>query len=245
MKTQSLSLLAIILLSSSILFAASTSAQTVNVGVSKGETFTYSYNLIWTSTDPSATPPTDLVDYNNTQEIQFKITSVSGPEIGVDFIRIFKNGTQTVQSGSIDVQSGSTTVPFGFLIIGSNLNKNDRVYPEGGYQTITDTVTRSYASGQRETNVLGSQDSSGGTTIYFDKIKGVAVEHSYEIPSTSGIYSISSTERMVNTNPDVWTVIPEFPSITVLMILLLAIPILLVAYKKKTLSNNKFAVFRK
>jgi hypothetical protein len=182
------------------------------------------------------------VDYNNTKEIQFKITSVSGSQIGVDFIRIFMNGTKIIQSGLINVDSGIVTVPFGFLIIGANLNKDQRVYPSGGYQTITDTVMRSYASGQRETNVLGSGDSSGGTTIYFDKIRGIAVEYSYEIRSTLGVYTVSSTERMVNTNAEVWSVIPEFPSTAFLMLLLIAIPIVLVAYKKKGLSNSKFTI---
>jgi hypothetical protein len=241
MKNQSLSILAIILISSSLLLTTA-SAQTVIPGVSNGEIFTYNYNIIWASTDPSAIPPTDLVDYNNTKEIQFKITSVSGSQIGVDFIRIFMNGTKIIQSGLINVDSGIVTVPFGFLIIGANLNKDQRVYPSGGYQTITDTVMRSYASGQRETNVLGSGDSSGGTTIYFDKIRGIAVEYSYEIRSTLGVYTVSSTERMVNTNAEVWSVIPEFPSTAFLMLLLIAIPIVLVAYKKKGLSNSKFTI---
>jgi hypothetical protein len=238
MKKQSSSILAIILVCSSLLLTT-VSAQTVLPGVTNGEIFTYSYNIIWTSTDQSATPPADLVDYNNTQEIQFKITSVSGSQIGVDFIRIFKNGTQTTQSGSIDVQSGITTVPFGFLIIGSNLNKNDKVYPDGGYQTIIDTETRTYSTGQRETNVISGEDSSGGTSIYFDKVKGVAVEYSYEIRSYSGDFSISSTEKMVNTNSDIWTA-PEFPIYYVLLILsvvIVVVIVLLMIMRKRKQSN--------
>ena len=148
MKNKMISLIIIVLLSSSMFLAATrtASAQTVVPGVSKGEIFDYSYSLIWTSTDPSATPPSDLVEYNNTQKIEFKITDVSGSEISVDFIRIFNNGTQTVQSGSINVESGTVTVPYGFLIVGANLNKNQQVYPTGGHQVITDTVMRSYAS---------------------------------------------------------------------------------------------------
>jgi hypothetical protein len=247
MKTKMKSLIIIALLSFTMLLAAtsSASAQTVVPGVSKGETFDYSYSLIWTSTDASATPPSDLVEYNNTQRIEFRITDVSGSEISVDFIRIFSNGTQTVQSGSINVESGTVTVPYGFLIVGANLNKGQQVYPTGGHQVITDTVMRSYASGQRETNVISGGDSSDSTTINFDKIKGIAVNYSNEIQDTSGGYTIVSTESLTNTNSDAWAVIPEFPSMAVLMALLIAIPIVLVVYKKKTLSNHKFVVLPK
>lgn len=222
MKNTLISLIAIVFLSSSIFLAAisDASGQSVVAGVSKNETFDYSYSLIWTSTDTSATPPNDLVEYNNTQKIEFRITDISGAKISVDFIRLFANGTQTVQSGSTDIESGMVTVPYGFLIIGANLTKGQRVYPSGGYQIITDTVIRTYPSDQRETNVISGEDSSEKTTIYFDKIKGIAVDYSYEIRETSGEHNIVSTERLINTNSNDWAVpIPEFPECIILLIL--------------------------
>ena len=204
MRTNRLTILVIGLLFTSI-FAATVSAQTVTVGVSKGETFDYSYSIIWTSTDPSATPPSDLVEYNNTQKFQFKINDISGPTLNVDVIRLFNNGSQKVESGTINVENGLVTVPYGFLIVGANLAKGQQVYPNGGHQTITDTVTRSYPNGQRETNVISGQDSEQKTVIYFDKIKGITVDYSYTIYETSGSYSIVSTEQLINTNSDVWT----------------------------------------
>jgi hypothetical protein len=244
MKNKLISLIIIVLISSSIILATTrtASAQSVSAGVSKDETFEYSYSLIWTSTDTSATPPNDLMEYNNTQKIEFKITDISGAKISLDFIRLFTNGTQTVQSGSINIESGTVTVPYGFLIVGANLSKNQQVYPTGGHQFITDTVTRSYASGQRETNVISGEDSSEKTTIEFDKIKGIAVDYSYEIRETSGENQIVSTERLTNTNSDVWSVIPE-PSktdsgfdvylVVVAVVLVLAGSTALLLYKRK------------
>ena len=244
MKNKLISLIIIVLISSSIILATTrtASAQSVSAGVSKDETFEYSYSLIWTSTDTSATPPNDLVEYNTTQKIEFKITDISGAKISVDFIRLFTNGTQTVQSGSINIESGTVTVPYGFLIVGANLSKNQQVYPTGGHQFITDTVTRSYASGQRETNVISGEDSSEKTAIYFDKIKGIAVDYSYEIRETSGENQIVSTERLTNTNSDVWSVIPE-PSktdsgfdvylVVVAVVLVLVGSTALLLYKRK------------
>jgi len=205
MRIKRLSLLAVILCLSILSTTATrVSAQTIFPGVSKGEVFDYSYSLIWASTNPSATPPSDLVEYNNTQQIQFKITGVSGSTLNVDFIRHFKNGSQTIQSGTINLENGQTTVPYGFLIIGSNLAKNQQVYPNGGHVVITDTVTRSYSTGQRETNLISGGDATSKTSTYYDKVKGIAVEYSYEIDSFSNSYSVVSTERMVNTNSDVW-----------------------------------------
>lgn len=236
MKNRLISLLVIVLLSSSIFLAATrtASAQTVVAGVYKGETFDYSYSLLWNSANPSATPPNDLLEYNNTQKIQFRITNVSGSNISLDFIRTFKNGTQSVQSGSVSVESGTVTVPYGFLIVGANLTKNQKIYPTGGHQIITDTVMRSYPTGQRETNVVSGGDTSDMTVIYFDKIKGIAVDYSYEIHETSGGYNIVSTERLVNTNADVWTVaVPELPIIIIPLIAMIAVSLMLVAQKKR------------
>ncbi|MCW3984670.1 MAG: hypothetical protein NWE96_11885 [Candidatus Bathyarchaeota archaeon] len=180
--------------------------------MSKGETFDYSYILIWTTTDPSATPPTELVEYNRTQLIQFKITDVSGSVLSVDFVRKFQNGTQTTQSGTINIETGQITLPYGFLIIGSNLAKNQQVYPNGGHQIIADTIKRSYPTGERDTNLIGGEDTTTKTTIYFDKIKGIAVDYTYTIYSSSNGHVVNSTERMVNTNSAVWIAAPPPPT---------------------------------
>ena len=245
MKNKLISLTIIILLSSAIFLAATsiTSAQSVVAGVSKGETFEYSYSLLWTSTDSSPTPPSDLVEYNNTQKIQFKITNVEGSDISVDFIRIFNNGTQTVESGSIDIESGTVSVPYGFLIIGANLNKNQQVYPTGGHQVITDTVTRSFAGVQREINVISSEDSTEKTTIDFDRAKGVALDYLFEIRETSGNDNIVSTETLTNTNSNDWGVASStlpLPLIAI-VIVIVAIVIVVVAitvFRKKQKPNT-------
>ena len=244
MKNKMISLIIIMLLSSAIFLATTSiaSAQSVVAGVSKGETFDYSYNLIWTSTDPLATPPKDLVEYNNTQKIQFKITNVEGSDITIDFMRLFNNGTQTVESGSIDIESGTVSVPYGFLIVGANLNKNQQVYPTGGHQVITDTVTRSFAGVQRETNVISSEDSSQKTTIDFDRAKGVALDYLFEIRETSGNYNIVSTEKLTNTNSNDWAAASSPLSLPVIAIVIVIIAIVIVAvaivFRKKQKPNT-------
>ena len=239
MKNKLLSLLIIIFLSSAIFLEinASASAQTVVAGVSKGETFDYSYSLLWASSDPSAIPPSDYLELNNTKQIQFRITNVSGSNISVDYIRNFENGTQSVESGSVNIASGTVTIPYGFLMISANLSKNQGIYPSGGHQVITDTVMRSYPSGQRETNVVIGGDTSSKTVTDFDKIKGIAVDYTYEIYETSGNYNSTTTEKLVNTNSDVWSVIPEFPLFVIPLLLIIASSLMIVVIKKRKLSS--------
>jgi hypothetical protein len=193
-----------------MIFLSSASAPTV--GVSKGETFDYSYNIAWTSTNPSATPPSDALEYNNTQKVQLTITNVQGSIISVDVTSSFKNGSQKTVSGTIDIENSGYTVPFGFLIVGANIAKGQPIYPAGG-QLVTDTVSRSYPSGQRETNLISAQNSDEKVTTYFDKIKGVAVDYSHTMYETaSDGSSITSTEQLVCTNSDVWTSTSYHPS---------------------------------
>jgi hypothetical protein len=196
--------LALLLIFSILISTDVASAQGITAGVSKGETFDYTYSLIWTPSDSSATPPQHLVEQNNTQQIQFKITDVSGALLTVDLIRHFKNGSQFVESGTIDLASGTASVPYGFLIVGSNLNKDQRIYPTGEYQIINDTVMRSYPAGQREINIFTVEEAGYENALYFDRIKGVAVDYSFTLSYTAFDYSVTSTEKMVNTNSDVW-----------------------------------------
>ena len=78
-----------------------------------------------------------------------------------------------------------------------------------------------------------------------DKMKGIAVDYSYEIRETSGDFTIVSTERLTNTNSDVWSVtptasvtpVPEFPLFVVPLLLIVATSMLLVAIKKRKSSS--------
>ena len=187
-------------------------AQPVDVGVSKGETFDYSYNLLWSSTDPTATIPSDYVQLNNTQAIQFTITDISGSKISMEKTNIFKNGTQTKESGFVDINTGDIKINYGTIIVGSNLNAGDKLYPSGGHAIINDTTTRAYPSGPRETNhyisETGDQNNLVKVELYFDKQKGVAVNYYFESHETSDGYTATTQETLTNTNSNVWMVAP-------------------------------------
>lgn len=65
-----------------------TLAQTAAVGVSKGETFDYSYTATWNSTNPAASAPSIFSEYQNIQSVQLKVIDVSGAVLTLDVTKI-------------------------------------------------------------------------------------------------------------------------------------------------------------
>ncbi len=185
-------------------------AQTANVGVAKGETFDYSYSLQWSSTDPTAVMPSTYAELNNTQTIQFTVTDISNAQINLGKTTTFKNGTQTSENGYINLNTGDIEINYGTVIVGSGLKVGDKLYPAGGHSIINSTTTRTYPSGQRETNYYftqtGTPDNLVKLEIYYDKLVGAAVNYYWESTETSNNYTTSTTETLTSTNANVWAV---------------------------------------
>jgi hypothetical protein len=239
-KTLTISLLLLCLLA--FTSTQTTFAQTATVGVGAGNTFNYNYVLTWESTDPTATMPNEITQLQDVKSIQLKINSVEGTRINLDSIKQFKNGQENIQNGNIDVNLQVLEVPYSNLIIRANANPGEKVYPLGGRPILNETSTRTYSIGQVETiHYISTETLESGsqkTEIFYDRANGVALEATIVSKETSGSY-VSTTTVTLTLNS--W-VIPEFPSTAFLMLLLIAIPIVLVAYKKRGLSNHKFTI---
>lgn len=211
--------------------------QTVTVGVKPGDTFNYSYQINWDSTDPAATVPAQYEELNTTQFIRITVITVSGSLINVDFTRHFINGTEQTQNGNIDVNTQILEIPYSLLIIRANASPGEKIYPAGGHATLNETATRTYSIGQIKTIRYVSPDITGSnsekTEIYFDRANGVGLEYNFGSQETSGSYVTTTKETLMITS---W-VIPEFPSTVVFMLLLIVIPIVLIAYKKKAFKS--------
>jgi hypothetical protein len=222
------------------------SAQSATPGVTAGDVFQYSYTATWNSTKTNEPVPSNIADLIQTQSFQIKIIGVTGTTVNAETTTRYKDGTTKTETGTVNVQSGDIHLPFGNLIIGANLNPNDKIYPSWEQDFINQTVTRNYQSGSRETNQrlveTNTENAYEKTEVYYDKARGIAIESYFERRDIYPSQTQTFTETITNTNSEVWSVIPEFPSTAVLMLLLIAIPIVLVAYKKKGLSNSKFAV---
>ena len=207
-------------------------AQTVTVGVAPGNTFNYTYKINWGSTDPSATVPSEYVRLNQTQYIRLNIVSVDGTQINVDFTRHFTDGTEDTQNGNININTQVLEIPYSVMIIRAGANSGEKIYPVGGHATLNETAARSYSIGQVETIRYVSPETTGPnserTEIFYDKANGVGLEYNFVSSETSGSYVTTTTETLMITS---WT-IPEFPSVLLLLVSVIAISILIVAVKK-------------
>jgi len=215
MKARLTTLITIVL--AILAFTVAVSAGTVTVGVSKDQTFDYSYQILWSSTDANAVTPSNYIKLNNTQTIELTITDVSGTKLSIEKTNLLKDGTQSKVDGYVDVNTGTIEIAFGSLIVSANLNAGNLLYPSGGHAIVNDASFRSYSVGQREINHVIFQtnepDYTDKVEIYFDKLTGVAVSYSYDSTTTSNGFTATTQETLTCTNTDTWMTAP-IPSYT-------------------------------
>lgn len=200
------------------------SAQTRTVGVFVGNNFSYNATVFWRSNDTSATPPSDLVEANNTQWLNFTVTDISGTNITAQITGLYKNGTEaTPIDGWKDVNTGSGNLTMFF--ISANLASGDLVYTSST-ATINETVSRTYSGVERETNHLNMIIPDGtqttGVDIYWDKSTGVLVEMLQETTNQTGTYTTTTSEDLQIISSDLW-IVPEFPTWTPALLMLVAL----------------------
>lgn len=213
------------------------SAQTATPGVLVGDVFKYDYKLAWSSTDSSILVPDGYLELNNTESLQIKVDKVSGSVLTLQVTYIFKNGSSTYETGQIDINRDMSEVPFGFFFIRANVSLGELIYPMGiGKATLNNTNVRTYAGEQREINQFTTQSGSAENmqeiNIYYDKIRGVAVEYTNEISQTTDDQTVTTLESLTLTNPDQLT-IPEFPQALPLLAVIIGITGIIAMKRKK------------
>jgi len=211
------------------------------VGVSKGDEFEYKMYAVFNS-DFLDTPPSDLVELNQTQWLRVTVTDVSGSKISAHVITHFRNGTEEEVDGFCDVDTGEVSQDGIPPFIGADLNSFDEVNPSASEPYyINATIVRDYPDGQRETNLLSfvqtEENEQVGTytrttTYYFDKAKGVPVEFLYDFYYTG----LRSTVHYNLVSSNVW-VIPEFP-VWIILPLFIAVALSALTIKRKAFNPN-------
>jgi hypothetical protein len=229
-------------------------AEGYTIGVSKGDTFTYSHTYFWDSNRANATYPEEYAGINNTAWIKRTITDISNGLIGTEITIHFKNGTESSEAQTMDwtkednITHYSITLP---VIIPANLNVNDKIANIENALIINKTVTIGYSDGVRETNIVNYttvyptiylNGLPVNTTIYFvtyyDKVTGVPVESYSDMVQTGG-FNERQTDTFKLTESSIWAV-PEFPSITIVLVLAIGAVVSAVAYKKRSLKEGRF-----
>jgi hypothetical protein len=215
-----------------ISITGTTFAQTEGTGVKEGDM--YSYDVQVSSNVPSLTN----LDMRRMVAIRITVTRVDADEIKYQSTAIFNNGTESTADNS-ELYSKESPYVNWYLFYPANLSANDTVNIFGGHYPITETVIRNYTGVERETNRLAIELANLNTSsipeyheyydVYFDKKTGMAVGLHIE--------QVNSDEELLNEltltikESNVW-VVPEFPSIIGISILMIAVSAGSIIYKK-------------
>jgi hypothetical protein len=229
-------------------------AQTSGVpGVKLGDYFVYSITTHWSTTNDSLTIPTELLMYNSTLYYNVTVETVQDSNVTVMNNWAFTNGTVLTAPSLSNVDSG---VLFEYIqgypafqgFFDANLAVNDLLYPSGnGTLTITQTITRDYPSGKRDTNIVTSgspitdvnnNNGTETTTLYIDKTTGVLVERNDLIQFPD--YTASITWTLTGTN--LWTVSAAtlpVPLIIAIVVVIVAVVAVVVFYRERKKRGKK------
>ena len=229
-----------------------TSAQERIVGVNVGDWFRYGdFSVSWSSNDPwnPTFPPLGREQLGWIDETEWMLVSVqniSHTIITFHVIKHYKNGTEKIEEGYVDIDSGTGNMSL--RAISANLGVNDTVYTSGPYSLvkINETISRTYLDSTRETNHLNmtrimtitryENDSAlNGTSFenwnyYWDKPTGIFVELSLDQIEQVEEYStnMSISYRLIESN--IWAV-PELTTWAPICLLLIILTIAAV-YKR-------------
>jgi hypothetical protein len=197
-------------------------AQTRTPGVKANDYLVYKITTHWNPASASEDTPPTLIDLNNTKHYNVTINGISGANVTTNQLWDFVNGTELPYLVVWNLESAESYYMSSQFegIVGANLGVGDLLHPSGNDSlTINQTITRNYASGARETNVvqlsspvqnsttdsvtnqttyttIGNQD----LTFYLDKATGVLVEQRSEISSISPVEAGSTIWTLKETN---------------------------------------------
>jgi hypothetical protein len=216
-----------------ISITGTTFASTENTGVKEGDMYSYDVQI------SSNVPSLINLDMLRMVAMRINVTQVNADEIKYQSTAIFNNGTESTTDNSEYIYSKESPYVNWYLFYPANLSTNDTVPIFGEHYPITETVLRNYAGVERETNHLVIELAGLNTSsipeyheyydAYFDKKTGMAVGLHIE--------QVNSDEELLNEltltikESNVW-VVPEFPSIIAISILMITVLAGSIIYKK-------------
>lgn len=223
----------------SFTFAGTAFAQTspVLIGVSPGNVFKYDITYYWSSTNPVDVVPAYLVAQNQTDYFQITVETVTSTTVVIQTLWQFQNGTAVNGTDVAEVSSGATG---SIYVYAANLTAGGFLFPSATDLPwrINSTEFRSYPSGFREINriAVNNTDIEGVVysymDLYFDKQTGIVVEF-----TLTNVNTATPNQKVVQhfmlKESNAW-VVPEFPSMLILPILMTTIALAIVLVKKKS-----------
>ncbi len=224
-------------------------AQNVTVGVHDGDTFKYNLTFLWTSSIPGQIPPQNLIQSNQTDYFQIKVTQAVGTTVQYEWRWRFLNGTEVNNTEITEVSTGLTGSTY---IFAANLTSNGPLFPSATDMPwmINDTQFRTYPDGSyrttnhievNRTDIDGEQWSY--MNLYFDQQTGVMVE-----AFLTDVYTTTPTQtttrHLLLKESSVWTV-PEFPPTLILPFVMVGAVTVALLYKKKHPMQQNVTIVQK
>jgi hypothetical protein len=213
------------------------------VGVSKGDVFTYDLSYSFTSENPNRKTASDI-DREMMEWARYTITEVSGTQVSFQKTLHYNNESEINTEDSLDVTRPSIEFigdEF-FVIIAPNLAANSQYSIEDGHW-INETTVSKYPEGDRELNYIRFPVPMACLHLYFDKATGVLVNSEYHASPTFLDSEGSEFKETIDNSiklreSNVWTV-PELPSFLVVSVLMLAIFVVSIGFKWKSRKGAK------
>ncbi|MFB3889994.1 MAG: hypothetical protein ACE14S_10925 [Candidatus Bathyarchaeia archaeon] len=237
MNRQCVSLTSVLILIGMLLapFGSALAQVPVAAGVTAGDMFTYDLTFGWESTIPGQAPPAYLVEQNQTDYYQVRISNVMTTTVELITIWRFKNGTEVAGAEQVELSTGMGN---SILVYAANLSAGGKLYPNSDLPwVINETVPRLYQKEFREANhiVVNNTGVEGEVysyiSLFFDRQTGVVVE-STVIDVYTANPSQTFTRHVVIKDSTAWA-IPEFPSALAVTVLVAALTAAVVVWKRK------------
>jgi hypothetical protein len=209
-------------------------------GVHTDDWFLYEMKAVYNSNDSNAQPPSGFDNINQTDWVLVEVKSIYNTTIYFKGTTHYENGSEQVSNGTQNVEGGYS----GNMFIATNLYAGDSLYSSGygSNMIINDTVMTLYPSGPRQTNrvnittILGNPSgnyTSQNQCMYYDRETGALVEVALEYFNRNGIYTTEYSMRATLGGTNRWAVVPEYPSFTILPLLVLATLLAAVFIRKR------------
>lgn len=219
-KTVSGTMLALVLMG---IMTAVVSAQ---VGVEAGN---------WIKYGEISITGTGVPSQYNVEWIKMEITGIQGNTVSVTATSHPTTGSETTQTLSGDVSTGTGTLSF--FLIPANLTKGDSVPIMGmGMLTVTDVVTRTYAGASRST-VYVEYGVAGAASMkfYWDQATGVMTEMRMEVttPTTYTMTMKATDSNMWQAGPAAFAIDPTYLYILAAVIVVIAVVTIAFVMRRK------------
>jgi hypothetical protein len=212
-------------------FVAPVSATEYNPGVSVGQWIKYGNYVVTTPAESVISPDWSMIE----------VIGVSGKEVTLRLTGAYMNGT-AIPSSEIIANIETYRITEGMFeyqnyLLAANLNQGDKTLNVADAPTINKTETRTILGTSRSVNILNFTNSYPGqamkSVIIYDKASGMSLGMEMEITIIAQAVTYTNSYSIIDTNIFNVEPIPEFPSWTLLLILLLSVTIIGVFYKRK------------